>query len=251
MRRIGLVKFEYGDAFFNMALDEAIMRSVGRGASPPTLRLYGWDPPAVSVGYFQEVKEEVDLEFCQVRGIQVVRRISGGGAVLHTPKELTYSFSIEVNDPSVPQDVQGSYLKICAPIVSALRELGVHANFRPINDIEVGRKKISGSAQTRRFGAVLQHGTVLLGMDYSLLPALKARPEKLEGKGARDLRGRITTVSEVLGREVRQSELLDLLVRNFSEQFGAEVEETGLYDMEGELPPLEERYRSIDWTFRR
>lgn len=251
MMKIRVIPFEYGEAAFNMALDEAIMRSVGSGKSPPTLRLYGWDPPAVSIGYFQEIMEEVDLEFCHERGVQVVRRLSGGGAVLHTRKELTYSFAAELNDPSIPQDVQGSYLKICAPIVSALRELGIQAVFKPINDIEVGKMKISGSAQTRRFGAVLQHGTILLGMEHSLLPALKVRKEKLAAKGVREVKERITTVAELLGREVRQEEFAEMLVKKFSEHFGAVAYNSELSDDECIVSALEERYRSVEWTFRR
>ncbi|MEN3034684.1 MAG: biotin/lipoate A/B protein ligase family protein [Candidatus Methanosuratincola sp.] len=251
MKRLRVIEFEFGDAPFNMALDEAVMRSVGSGKSPPTLRLYGWDPPAVSIGYFQEIKEEVNLEFCHEKGIQVVRRLSGGGAVLHTPKELTYSFAVEANDPSVPQDIQGSYLKICAPIVSALREIGVPASFRPVNDIEVRKRKISGSAQTRRFGAILQHGTILLGMDYSLLPALRVRAEKLAEKGAKDVAGRITTAAEILGKEVSHAEFSKILVRNFEDHFGAVAYPSDLSDDECITPTLEERYRSIDWTFRR
>lgn len=251
MNRLRVIGFEYGDAAFNMALDETIMKSVGSGRAPPTLRLYGWDPPAVSIGYFQEIREEVDLEFCHEEGIQVVRRLSGGGAVLHTSKELTYSFAVEISDPSVPQDVQGSYIKICAPIVSALREIGVPASFRPINDIEVKKRKISGNAQTRRFGAILQHGTVLLGMDYSLLPALKVRAEKFAGKGVGDVARRITTVAEILGREVAHGEFSEILVRKFADQFGADAHYSTLSEEERIAPTLEERYRSIDWTFRR
>jgi lipoate-protein ligase A len=251
LKRLRVIEFEFGDAPFNMALDEAIMRSVGSGKSPPTLRLYGWDPPAVSIGYFQEIKEEVNLEFCHEKGIQVVRRLSGGGAVLHTPKELTYSFAVEANDPSVPQDIQGSYLKICAPIISALREIGVPASFRPVNDIEVRKRKISGSAQTRRFGAILQHGTILLGMDYSLLPALRVRAEKLAEKGAKDVAGRITTVAEILGKEVSHAEFSKILVRSFEDHFGAVAYSSDLSEDECIAPTLEERYRSIDWTFRR
>lgn len=251
MNKFRVIEFEQGDAPFNMALDEAILRAVGAGKSPPTLRLYGWDPPAVSIGYFQEIREEVNLEFCHENGIRVVRRLSGGGAVLHTPKELTYSFSVEANDPSVPQDIQGSYLKICAPIISALREIGVPASFRPVNDIEVKKRKISGSAQTRRFGAILQHGTILLGMDYSLLPALRARAEKLTEKGAKDVAERIITVAEILGKEVRQVELSRILVKKFEDHFGAVANYSDLSEDECIYPALEERYRSIDWTFRR
>lgn len=252
MDRLRVISFSAHDAASNMALDEAIARAVGAGASPPTLRLYGWDPPAVSIGYFQEVEGEVDMDFCEANGIGVVRRLTGGGAVLHTRGELTYSLAVSDRDPAVPQDVQGSYMKICAPFVSALRELGAPACFRPINDIEVGGRKVSGNAQTRRFGAVLQHGTILLDIDERLLGALRAKREKLRERGITGHAQRVTTLRRELGRRVSHGELSRAVKRQFKEQFGCKLDAgrpTG-----GELcsaPSLAERYRSVEWLFRR
>lgn len=246
------IGFEVGEPAMNMALDEAIAMAVGTGRSPPTIRLYGWKPSAVSIGYFQEVLEVVDLEFCHSRSIEVVRRLTGGGAVLHTPGELTYSFSVSDMDPAVPQDIQGSYLKICSPIVSVLRKLGANAAFRPINDIEIEGRKVSGNAQTRRFGAVMQHGTILLDIDASLLGALKASPEKLSAKGVRDHRGRVTTLKETLKKVINHKELSEGLIDEFCRQFGCEAEwGKPSYDELSRVPSLSKRYGSIDWLFRR
>lgn len=247
-----VISFKAMDAASNMALDEAIARAVGTGESPATLRLYGWDPPAVSIGYFQEVQEEVDLDFCGSNGIAVVRRLTGGGAVLHTKGELTYSLIASDKDPVIPQDIGGSYMRICAPLVSALRDLGADACFRPINDIEICGRKVSGSAQTRRFGAVLQHGTLLLDMDAGLLGALKVRGEKLAERGLQSHAQRVTTLSRELGRAVTHGELSRAVKRQFKEHFRCKLDAG--QPSSGELckvPGLAERYRLVDWIFRR
>ena len=252
MESLRAIDFEVGEPANNMALDEAISISVGAGKSPPTLRLYGWEPSAVSIGYFQEVREEVDLEFCHSHGIEVVRRLTGGGAVLHTPGELTYSFVVSDRDPAVPQDIVGSYIKICAPIVATLRNLGANAMFRPINDIEVEGRKVSGNAQTRRNGAVLQHGTVLLDIDPSLLGALRVSHEKLSAKGAKDHRGRVTTIKEAIKRDLGHMEVGEALIEEFSKKFKCKVERARpSYNELSRVPTLSERYKSIDWLFRR
>jgi lipoate-protein ligase A len=247
-----VIDFAVGDPYFNMAMDEAIARCVGSGRSLPTIRLYGWFPSGVSIGYFQEVLEEVDLEFCRSKGVEIVRRLTGGGAVIHTAGELTYSFIAKEGDPAVPKDIQESYVRICAPIIAALRKLGVDATFRPINDIEVQGRKVSGSAQTRRFGAVLQHGTLLLDMDFTLLPALRVRAEKLKDKGAADVRGRVTTIREILKKDLSKERVGTLIAEEFGISFecklmmgSASKEEMGL------VPELAERYRSREWLFRR
>lgn len=252
MERLRVIDFAVGDPFHNMALDEAIARCVWSGRSPPTLRLYGWSPSAVSIGYFQEVLEEVDLDFCRSKGIEVVRRLTGGGAVIHTAGELTYSLIAKEGDPAVPKDIQESYARICAPIVAALRRLGVDAAFRPVNDIEVHGRKVSGSAQTRRFGAVLQHGTLLLDMDFTLLPALRVKAEKLKDKGATDVRGRVTTLKEILRRDLSKERVGALVAEEFGRGFECELMRgSASKEEEGLVPELAERYRSREWLFRR
>ncbi len=252
MDRLRVISYTVRDAAENMALDEAIAVAVGAGRSPPTLRLYGWDPPAVSIGYFQEVEAEVNLDFCEAEGISVVRRLTGGGAVLHASGELTYSFAVSERDPAVPQDIQGSYMKICSPIVSALRDLGAPACFKPINDIEVSGRKVSGNAQTRRFGAVLQHGTLLLDIDAGLLGALRANSVKLGERGITAHAQRVTALSRELGRRVTRGELSWAVKRRFKENFGCKLDAgqpTGEELCRAQA--LADRYRSVEWLFRR
>lgn len=247
-----LVEYSVGDPSSNMAIDEALAMCVGERRSPTTLRFYGWSPEAVSVGYFQEVDEEVDMEFCKARGLGVVRRMSGGGSVVHADGGLTYCFCARADHPLVQGDVLESYATICGPIVKALRRIGADASFRPINDLEVDGKKVSGSAQTRRSGSILQHGTILLDLDFSLLKALKVRPEKLEVRHLGSVEERVTTLRRVLGRKVGLTEVTDAIGEEFAKLFGLVPMHDSFKDWEMSLlPPLVERYRSQEWLFRR
>lgn len=252
MEALRLIQDGPTDPFLNMATDEAIAAAVGRSDSLPTLRLYGWRPAAVSIGYFQELEGEVDLGFCASHEVSVVRRITGGGAVFHGGGELTYSFSASLVDRAIPADVQDSYSVICSPIVSALKRLGVDAKFRPVNDIEVGGRKVSGNAQTRRFGAVLQHGTILASLDRSLLPCLRVKKAKLEGKGVGAVAERVTTLEDLLGNRVSIPHLSRLLAEEFQRVFGCRMVKAPLTRGEEKLiPKLRERYASADWLRRR
>jgi lipoate-protein ligase A len=203
------------DGFYNMGLDEAVLEGVSRGESPPTLRLYGWDPPAVSVGYFQGLEEEVDLAACKARGADVVRRISGGGAVFHQA-EITYSIVMAETHPLAGGTIHDSYRRFCAGIVTALELLGVSSRFAPINDIMAGDRKISGNAQTRRMGCVLQHGTILLDLDVDLMfELLRVPPEKTKDRAAGDVKNRVTGLNALLGRSVPFAEAADSLAEGF------------------------------------
>src|SRR5437870_13300905 len=146
--KIRVLETGYNPAALNMALDEAVMENVGE---VPVLRIYGWRPAAVSVGYFQSIKEEVDLEKCRQLGVDIVRRLTGGGAVLHE-SELTYSFITR----QYPQNILESYNMICDPIIICLVNLGFNkVRFAPLNDVVVEGKKVSGNAQTRKDGILL------------------------------------------------------------------------------------------------
>ncbi len=148
----------------NMALDEACMDAVRAGAVPPTFRLYRWKPSAISIGNFQCYSDEVDAQAVAAAGIPVVRRLTGGGAVYHDIEgEITYSLVAPAS--LFPTGIADTYVQLCGILIDAFAELGVAAEFRPINDISVDGKKISGNAQTRRGDVLLQHGTVLLTVD--------------------------------------------------------------------------------------
>lgn len=237
----------------NMGIDEALLGSVSIGAAPPTLRLYAWSPPCVTVGYFQSLEEEVDLEACRAAGIDAVRRLTGGGAVFHEA-EATYSVVLPLGHELAPEDILESYRRICAGIVAGLGRLGVDAVFAPINDIAVGGQKVSGNAQTRRKGCLLQHGTVLLGLDPErMFSLLKVPAEKLRGRLIEDVNARVTCLRTLLGREVGYAEAAGALREGFASAWGAELEEAALSaEEEAEARKLaEERFAMSEWNGRR
>ncbi|MBT3407174.1 lipoate--protein ligase family protein [Candidatus Woesearchaeota archaeon] len=232
------------DAYTNMAIDEAILTSNYK----PTLRLYQWNPPAISVGYFQSLKKEVDIEKCKNEEIDIVRRITGGGAVFHD-KELTYSFVCP--EELVSHKIIDSYEKICNTIVRALKKFGLDAKFIPINDIIVNSKKISGNAQTRRDGIILQHGTILLDVDVDkMFSLLKVPDEKLKDKIIKNIKERVTSTKHQGINDV--NELKRNIVNGFEEEFLIEFNEENLTDKELELAKkYEEKFKSDEWTFKR
>lgn len=186
-----LVQVKENNAYMNMGIDEAIMESV-RGGGVPTIRFYTWKPSAISIGFFQGLKNEVDLEACKKAKVDVVRRLTGGGAVFHD-KEITYSLIAPVD--LFPHDVVKSYKIICGYIVKTLEEIGIIGQFSPINDVIVNGKKISGSAQTRKNGVLLQHGTLLYEVDVDkMFSLLRVGKEKIADKLIKSVKKRVTCV---------------------------------------------------------
>jgi len=189
-----LLETGFHSAAFNMGLDEALLRSVAEGKSLPTLRFYGWTPAAVSIGYFQGLEEEVDSAACRAAGIDVVRRITGGGAVFHH-HEVTYSIVLPLDHPLARRNILESYRLLLGGIVEGMSLLGITAEFAPINDIVTGGKKISGNAQTRKLGCILQHGTIILDVDVDqMFTVLRVPQEKARGKLIEDIKSRVTSV---------------------------------------------------------
>ncbi len=209
-----LIGYSEGDAASNMALDEAISESVSAGG-PPTIRFYGWRPSAVSIGYFQSLEKEVDVERCRMEGVSVVRRRTGGGAVYHdTAGEITYS--VIAPERMFSKDILSSYREICGWIIRSLSLLGIESGFKPINDIVAGGRKISGNAQTRRGGTLLQHGTVLYSVDVErMFSLLKVSDEKIKDKMISAAKDRVTSVSALSGAS--RDSLYRALVEGFME----------------------------------
>ncbi len=128
-----LIKDSYHTGFMNMAIDEAIMIAHREGLVPPTIRFYQWSPPAVSLGYFQDLEKEIDVDVCQDMRIDIVRRPTGGKAVLHD-KELTYSFIIKENHPLVNDSILETYKKVSGGIIRGLAYLGIKAELVPLGE---------------------------------------------------------------------------------------------------------------------
>ncbi len=181
MNFIRLINQGPAPAYFNMALDEAISECVRQKVSPPTLRLYHWDRPSLSIGCFQKVSD-VDTGYCDKKGYPVVRRQTGGRAVLHD-SELTYSFSASADSPLFNGSLMENYAVISRALLLALKLKGIEAEasfnrkrgsslkhpacFRAVSygEITVGCKKVIGSAQKRHKDGFLQHGSILFSFD--------------------------------------------------------------------------------------
>jgi lipoate-protein ligase A len=205
------------------------LHSVAEKKSNPALRIYSWSPSAVTLGYFQKREIETDEEFCALHGVDIIRRITGGGAVFHE-HEITYSIILSLSDEKVPEAILDSYVKILSPVISALRSFGVNASHSPINDIVVDGKKISGSAQTRRHGILLQHGTILLSMNKEkAFSCLKVPQKKIADKGIVDPSSRIFTLSDLLGDTVADNDFVasfrNKVAREFAECFSSDLAE--------------------------
>ncbi|TXT49266.1 MAG: lipoate-protein ligase A [Spirochaetes bacterium] len=251
--KIRLLETGFADAYFNMGLDEAILESVSRGDALPTLRFYGWNPKAISIGYFQGARQELDVKACSSKGVDIVRRITGGGAVFHD-SELTYSIVIPETHPLARASIIDSYGWICSGLVRGFEILGLKTQFSPINDIVWEGKKISGNAQTRRLSCILQHGTVLLDVDVDEMFSLLLVPkEKAAGKMIADVKERVCSLSIALGRKVGFKETQDAMRQGFGQALDMDFskEEPRAGEVERACRLGTEKFSSESWIYKR
>jgi len=244
---------EGNSASKNMAIDKAVLVANSENKVAPTVRFYNWFPPAISIGYFQNLEEEVDLFKCEKSGIDYVRRITGGGAVFHE-KELTYSIVIPESHPEISKNIMESYGRICGAIIRGLKQLGINSEYEPINDIIYEGKKISGNAQTRKIKTVLQHGTVLLDVDVDkMFSVLRVPNEKIKDKMISGVKKRVTSIKHILGKKISFSDATVAMKKGFEEEFGVELVEDDLTDYELNLTEKFEKeyFRAKDWNFKR
>jgi lipoate-protein ligase A len=220
----------------NMARDMAMLEAVAEGASPPTLRLYGWDPPCLTLGRHQGV-EAADLDFCRRQSIDVVRRPTGGRALLHH-LELTYAVVAPLGKGPLPRGLQDAYRSICGALVQAMRALGVEAELTggDINlqlpgprstvpcfeapadgEVVVGGRKLIGSAMRAHGPAILQHGAILMDWDGRLQAGAMGLVDDL------DLRSHVTTLAAELGRPVVRDEVGAAVAQAFGDHLGLDT----------------------------
>jgi lipoate-protein ligase A len=252
----------------NMAIDEAILQGVASGNSPPTLRLYGWDPPCLSLGYAQQWHADYE-EACRRHGWDIVRRPTGGRAILHID-ELTYSVCAPEREPRVQGGILLSYRRLSDALAAGLERLGLHSSRAGRDDgegksdgpacfdapsnfeITVGGRKLIGSAQARKQGVVLQHGTLPLYGDITRIA------EALSGDGDRQntirqrLRQSAITLEESLGQRLPYDRVAKHIAEGFAQALNLRLER-------GELTPWEkesvqtiraEKFAAEAWTRR-
>ncbi len=254
---------------WNMAVDEAIMEAVGAGQSPPTLRLYAWEPSCLSLGYGQRFTD-VDFTRLNQLGWDIVRRPTGGRAILHTD-ELTYSLSLPATDELSAGTVVESYQRISLALLSGLTRLGAapRADQRverveagPVcfetpshYEITVDGRKLVGSAQMRRKNAILQHGSLPLFGDIARICNALAFPDEISRQSTEEhVRQRALTLADALGYEIVWSEVAHALVQGFAETFDVDFQqyESTLTDSEYLCAEqlMTEVYATPEWTQR-
>lgn len=203
----------------HMALDQVLLEEVAAGRRAPTLRIWEWAAPAVVIGIFQSLKNEVDAEAAQRHGIQVVRRISGGGAMFIEPGN-TITYSIYAPESLVAgMSFREAYAYMDTFVLEALGELGIKAWYQPLNDITSDGGKIGGAAQARRGGAVLHHVTMAYDIDASkMLQVLRIGREKLSDKGIQSAAKRVDPLHSQTG--LPRAAIIDRMVDTFRRRNG-------------------------------
>jgi lipoate-protein ligase A len=257
----------------NMGVDEAVQRACERGVSPPTLRFYQWEPACLSLGYFQDVHKEVSLDGLKEAGVDLVRRATGGKAVLHDD-ELTYS--VVVSEKDLPGSVLETYHKISEALVLGFQNLGIPAAIAALErgvtsrdarfrqaacfsapswyEIVVMGKKLIGSAQNRKNGVILQHGSIPFGFDSAKLVRCLNTSSPEHAKRAETMLDRKAIgVSQALGRDVNREELEREIVKGFRDALGWELEPGELTEAESAeaMDLAEEKYGRDRWTMER
>lgn len=254
----------------NMALDEAILIAHRRGHVPPTIRLYGWNPAALSFGYFQKAEREVDRRAVAAEKVELVRRLTGGRAVLHD-QEITYSVIVKLDHPQVPSSVSASHQWIGQGLTLALQRLGlpieaskpqraqVHASlacFDAPSDYEIvlNGKKLVGSAQTRQQGVLLQHGSILLSSHVDrLVRMMNMRSEEMRDRIRQRFASKATALDEWLQPLPTHEELCSQLYSGLSDGLQIDYQWGKLTPEEQYLAKrlVREKYANDEWTLRR
>jgi lipoate-protein ligase A len=254
---------------WNMAVDESILEHIGRGEALPTLRLYAWTPPCLSLGHAQPFTD-VDVTRLKERGWEVVRRPTGGRAILHTD-ELTYSVIAPANEPRVEGSVLESYNRLAGALLRAVKSLEIPVEVKegkadqggthnPVcfevpstYEITVNGKKLIGSAQARKKEGVLQHGSLPLNGDLArITQALVFENETTREQAAKRLLERATTIESALGWRVSWETAAQVFVEAFEAQLGLEFEQGELSESESKRADelVREKYDHPSWTER-
>jgi lipoate-protein ligase A len=256
-----------GRGAWNMGTDEAILDACIRGESLPTLRLYAWDPACLSIGYAQPV-EDVDVNRLKIRGWELVRRPTGGKAVLHVD-ELTYSVIARIDEPRVAGTVLESYNRLAKALVEALRLINLpvevkeqsHINERNNNpvcfelpsayEIMVGGRKLIGSAQTRRKEGVLQHGSLPLRGDLTRILDVLMFPDEASRRSAADrLLAHAITVETALGQALSWETVAQAFILAFGSVLNMDLQPADLtaWERSRSRELVEEKYAHPGWT---
>ncbi|MCE5556893.1 lipoate--protein ligase family protein [Staphylococcus pseudintermedius] len=261
--------------YYNMALDEALLNFVSRGEIDPVVRFYTWNPPTLSIGYFQRLSKEIDIEKVKEKGYGLVRRQTGGRGVLHD-KELTYSVIVPEAHPDMPQTVTEAYRVVSGGLLEGFKSLGFDAHFavprskeereklkQPRSsvcfdapswyELVVEGKKIAGSAQTRQKGVILQHGSILQDVDIDdLFDMFIFKNERLKAKMKEAFVEKAVAINDLSNETITLAQMEVAFKEGFKKALDIEFKPLELtVAQQDEVKALEEKYRSEAFLYRK
>ena len=243
----------HGEAYppvVQMALDQVLSEEVGAGRRGPTLRIWEWNQPGVVLGSFQSVKNEVDLENAEKYGFQVVRRVSGGGAMfMEAGSVITYSIYAPI-DLVQGMTFADSYAYLDEWVIVALKSLGIDASYMPLNDITSPTGKIGGAAQKRLgTGAVLHHVTMSYDMDGDrMVEVLRIGREKMSDKGTKSANKRVDPLKSQTG--LSRAEIIERMEQTFTKLYGSVPSDVTPEELARALQLVDEKFGTDEWLFR-
>ena len=253
-----LLKLQTADAYTNMAIDEAIMKARIENKVPNTLRFYQWNPSAVSIGRFQTLADEIHVDNCKKHGVDIVRRITGGGAVYHDQNgELTYSIIVKTKDLGCKDlDLLFAYQKICSGLNEAVKILGSKAEYRPPDpkrcpNLTISGKKISGNAQISQKGVMLQHGTFMMDIDHKKMFTLLKVPWAITLNDILLISKRkLTSARQEVNSDFSTQDAYQALAKGFQNALDVHFDKSGFTEYEQKLAKKlrKERFVTEDWN---
>lgn len=263
------------DPYYNMAMDEALLNFVSRGEIDPVVRFYTWDPATLSVGYFQRLKKEIDIDKVKEKGFGLIRRQTGGRGVLHD-KELTYSVIVPESHPNMPSTITEAYRVISEGLLEGFKLLGFDAYFaiprskeereklkQPRSavcfdapswyELVVEGRKIAGSAQTRQKGVILQHGSLLQDVDVDeLFDMFIFKNDRLKEKMKKAFVDKAVAINDISDRHISIEEMEKAFEEGFKKGLDIEFKPLSLTENQlAEVKVLEEKYRSEEWLYKK
>lgn len=263
------------DPYYNMAMDEALLNFVSRGEIDPVVRFYTWDPATLSVGYFQRLKKEIDIDKVKEKGFGLVRRQTGGRGVLHD-KELTYSVIVPESHPNMPSTITEAYRVISEGLLEGFKLVGFDAYFaiprskeereklkQPRSavcfdapswyELVVEGRKIAGSAQTRQKGVILQHGSLLQDVDVDeLFDMFIFKNDRLKEKMKKAFVDKAVAINDISDRHISIEEMEKAFEEGFKKGLNIEFKPLSLTENQlAEVKVLEEKYRSEEWLYKK
>ncbi|EKS39324.1 lipoate--protein ligase family protein [Staphylococcus epidermidis] len=261
--------------YYNMAMDEALLNFVSRGEIDPVIRFYTWNPATLSIGYFQRLQKEIDIDKVKEMGYGLVRRQTGGRGVLHD-KELTYSVIVPESHPNMPSTVTEAYKIISQGLLEGFKNLGFETYFaiprskeerdklkQPRSsvcfdapswyELVVEGRKIAGSAQTRQKGVILQHGSILQDIDIDdLFDMFKFKNERLKAKMKENFVQKAVAINDISNQHITLNEMENAFEAGFKKGLNIDFKPLELTEKQiEEVQELEEKYRSEAWMYRK